>query len=181
MNKMVKSIVIIAVVVIAFGAAGAVFAQTTNPQNTGLGTQLGYDRTRGGRGGRSGYGKREGFQTQNMEGYHDGLLHDLIMAEFAEALNLGVDELKTRIEGGEKLSEIALSTGLTFDEFRTLWDEVREVVLEQAVAEGLLTQEDVDNMNGRFARVGRKGNPRGVGQRMYGEGIGVCPYGQTTP
>jgi hypothetical protein len=166
MNKLMKTFVILAVVAIALGSASAVFAQSETPDSpigyggVGIGSQS----QRGGRG--------NGSQMlyQNRDSMEDGLLHDAMIAAFAGELGISVEALEVRIADGETLADIALSTGLTLEEFRTLLTEIRTTVHDQAVEEGLLpgsqfgwTSERPEGNTGFGAR-------RGGGQGLYGTG-----------
>ena len=46
--------------------------------------------------------------------------HDEVMAIFSDKLGIPVDELQARLENGERMAQIALSAGMSFDEFRSL-------------------------------------------------------------
>jgi len=172
MNKLVKSLVILAVVAIAFGSASAVFAQSG--PNTGLSSRTG----RGGRGGGGGGGTMlgEANSVRLQDGFQDGLLHDAMIAAFADALGLSVDKLNTRLEAGETMADIAISTGLTLEDFRDLMVEVRTLVYDQAVADGTLTEEQAEWLksrgSGRYMNGGMGMNTgfRGNGQGMYRTG-----------
>ena len=166
---------VVAVVVLALGAAGVAYAQSA-AQGAGTGSGSGW---MGGRGSRGGTGA--GNQVAG-----DGILHDYMIAAFAEKLNIPVVDLEARLDQGETMSQIALSTGLTVDQFRTLWVEARTQAIDQAVADGVLSQQQADWMKqhgaGQMAG-GQMGNGRG----MRGAGQGQfanpnCPYnGQTNP
>ena len=155
MNKLVKSLVILAVVAIAFGSASAVFAQSG--PNTGLSSRTG----RGGRGGGNGTMLAENNSVRLQDGFQDGLLHDAMIAAFADELGLSVDEINTRLEAGETMADIAISTGLTLD---------------QALADGILTEEQAEWLKSRGAgrymngSMGMNTGFRGNGQRMNGTG-----------
>ena len=170
MKKFTVTIMVVVVVALALGAAGVAYAQSAS-QGTGTGTGSGW---MGGRGSRGGMG------AGNM-GTGDGILHDYMIAAFAEELNIPVADLEARLEQGETMSQIAISTGLTVDEFRTLMVDARSQAIDQAVADGTLTQEQADWMGQRGA--GQMGNGRG----MRGSGQGQfanpdCPYyDQTNP
>ena len=157
MNKFFRSIAIVATIVIAFSVVGSVFAQGSGA--------LGFDPgSRGGRGG-------QGFRGEGTrQGAMDGELHDAFMAAYAEALGISVEDLEARIEAGESMAEIALSTGLSIEAFRDLKNEIRSSVIEQAVSEGSLTQEQAERMNTRGA-----GRGNGAGKRGLGLGDGNCP------
>ena len=168
MNIVVKSIIILAVVAIAFGTAGVVLAQSSTPEaiEPGTGINVGF----GGHGAR---GQRGGMPGQ------DGLLHDEMIAAYATELGLPVEDLETRLAAGESMAEIAISTGLTIDEFQALRVEVRTLVIDQAVKDGTLTQEQADWMKSRGAGMGNQTGRRGNGQNLLG--TTGCPYYQTNP
>ena len=171
MNKFVLSIVMVAVVAIALGTTSIVSAQSPTPQSPVPGTGAGMMNGRGGRG-----------MMQNAPASQDGLLHDGMIAAYAEALNISVDELNTRLANGETMSQIASSAGLTADQFLTLMKDARSQAVGQAVSDGTLTQAQADWMKLRGAGAGRGG--RGSGARGAGMGQFAnpdCPYYQTTP
>ena len=171
MKKLIISVVMVAVVVIALGSAGFVYAQsTTTPEAPVPGTGYGMMGGRGMRGGMMGQGA--GYAAQ------DGLMHDEMIAAFAEELGISVDDLNARLAKGETMSQIATAQGLTVEEFRTLMTDARSQAIDQAVKNGTLTQEQADWMNQRGA-----GRMMGGGRGMRGSGqMGSgCPYYQTTP
>ncbi|HEY9121488.1 MAG TPA: hypothetical protein VIM80_00685 [Brevefilum sp.] len=167
MNRLMKTFVILAVVAVALGSASAVFAQTDTPDSP-----IGYGGVGiGSRSKRGGRGNGSQMLYQNRDSMEDGLLHDAMIAAFSEALSIPVEDLETRLAGGETLAEIALSTDLTLEEFRTLLTEIRTTVHDQAVEEGLLpgsqfgwTNERPEGNTGYGARRG------GTGRGMYGAG-----------
>jgi hypothetical protein len=175
MKKFVVTFMVVAVVIFALGATGIAYAQTSTPgSGTGLGSGL-----MGGRGPRAGSG---GAATIAGE----GILHDYMIAAYADKLNIPVADLEARLDSGETMAQIALSEGLTFEQFRTLIVEVRTQAINQAVADGTLTQEQADWMQTRGAGQmtgGQMGNGRGMrggGQGQYANPD--CPYySQTNP
>lgn len=174
MNKLLKSLVVLAVVAIAFGSATAVFAQSSTPQGAGPG--VGFTNGRSAKGG-------GGMLAANGTSPQSGLLHDAMIAFFAEEFDLSVEELNKSVEDGETLAAIALEKGLTFDEFRALMIDARAVALEQAVTDGTLTQEQADWLKTRGAGMGQANGSggRGRGRGQGGFRTGECPYGNTTP
>ena len=89
-----------------------------------------------------------------------------MIAVFAEELNIPVADLEARLDQGETMAQIAVSTGLTVDEFRTLMVDARTQAIDQAVTDGTLTQEQADWMKQRSAGQmagGQMGNGRGMG------------------
>lgn len=170
MKKLVLSIVIVAVVVIALGTTGSVYAQSPTPQTPAAGTGYGYGMG-GGRGARGGVmmGQGAGPSTQN------GSLHDEMIAVYAEKLGISVEDLNARLANGETMAQIASSKGLTAEQFSTLMTDARSQAIDQAVKNGTLTQAQADWMKQRGA--GSMGSGRG----MRGAGLGRnvnpdCPY-----
>jgi len=172
MKKIVKSIVILAVLAVAVGSAGAVFAQTSS-NNAAPSADA--------RAGRGGFGRGGGLMDQDMRLSLDGVLHDALVAAYAEALGLPVDEIEARLEDGETMADIATSTGLTVEEFKTLMDEILQQVVDQAVEDGLLTEEQAEWFLARGSRMfggarmsGREGMPAGRGAGRGQSGTGTC-------
>jgi uncharacterized protein YidB (DUF937 family) len=175
MKKFTVTLMVVAIVVIALGAVGVAYAQSPS-QGAGTGSGSGW---MGGRGSRGGMGA--GNMSDN-----DGILHDYMIAAYAEKLNISVADLEARVDQGETMSQIALSTGLTVDQFRTLMVEARTQAIEQAVADGTLTQAQADWMSQRGAGQ-MAGGQMGNGRGMSGAGQGQfanpdCRYNnQTNP
>mgnify|MGYP001386823187 CR=1 FL=1 len=105
---------------------------------------------------------------QAYAGTQQGPMHDLMIDAWSEKLSLSVDELNQRIADGETLYEIAVSTGMTAEEFQAARVEIHAAVLEQAVAQGLITQEQADWMQSRGARMGGAGCTGGMRQGRWG-------------
>ncbi len=171
MNKLVKTILLVAVVALAIGTAGVAYAQTPN-QIPGTGSNA-----MGKRGPQGRYGAGNGITG-------DGILHDYLIAAYAEALNIPVADLETRLDNGETMSQIALSTGMTLDEFRTLMVDVRNQAIDQALADGVLTQAQADwlKLHGAGQMAGGQSG-RGFGMRGTGQGQNAnpnCPYYNST-
>jgi hypothetical protein len=174
MKKLLLSIVMIAVVAIALGSAGFVYAQTTNPPTPVPGTGYGY--------GMGGRGMRGGMMNQGQAAStQDGILHDAMISVYAQKFGLTVDELNAHLAKGETMAQIASSKGLTAEEFQTLMTDARSEAIDQAVKAGTLTQAQADWMKQRGAGMANGG--RG----MRGTGMGRnantdCPYyPQTNP
>jgi hypothetical protein len=171
MNKIILSIAVVAIVAIALGTTGAVYAQSGTPQAPVSDTGYGY--------GMGGRGARGGLMSGSVAGTQDGLLHDEMIAAYSEKLGISVDVLNSRLADGETLSAIALSTGLTFEQFTAIRLEVRTLVIDQAVKDGTLTQEQADWMKTRSARMGTGVGFRGNGLGQYG--TAGCPNYQPAP
>jgi hypothetical protein len=171
MNKLVKSLAIIAVVVIALGTTSSVFAQTTGPG------------TRGGYGGglRNGRGTGGAMFGEPLQAGDDGMLHDYFIAAYAEELDIDAEELETRLAAGETMSEIS---GMTLEDFKLLMAEVRTEVIAQALADGVITEERAEWLESHGNRMaqGFRANRGGARpNRLGGYGTGECPYNETTP
>lgn len=139
MNKGLLVIALLMVAVIALSTTSVVHAQTETPTNST--TDFTY-----------GFGHRGGGGM--MGGSGSGILHDEMVAIFAEKLGLTVEEIESRLTTGETMSDIALAQGYTYDEFVTMMTEVRTQSINQAVSNGTLTQEQADWMNSRVERMG---------------------------
>ena len=173
MKKFVGTLMVVAVVIFALGSVGIAYAQSPT-QTRGAGVTA-----MGGRGPQGGYGDGIGIAG-------DGILHDYMIAAYAEALNIPVADLEARLNSGETMSQIALSTGMTLDEFRTLMVEVRTQAIDQALSDGVLTQAQADwlKLHGAGQMAGGQ-NGNGSGMRGGGQGQFTnpnCPYyNQTNP
>jgi uncharacterized protein YidB (DUF937 family) len=179
MKKVFISIVLVAVVAIALGSAGFVYAQSTTPTTPVPGS--GYGMMSGGRGMRGGM---MGNPAANID--QDGPMHDEMIAAFAQKLGISVDDLNARLSKGETMAQIATSKGLTADQFTTLMADARSQAVDQAVKNGTLTQAQADWMKQHGAGQMRGNGQMSGGRGMRGSGQGQftnpnCPYVQTTP
>ena len=84
-----------------------------------------------------------------------GLMHDTMIALFAEKTGLSVEVLEEKLSEGQTMVEIATEAGLTVEDVTALMVETRNTALADAVTSGTITQEQADwmqaRMNGRFA------------------------------
>ena len=144
---MKKTILIVALVVLALGVfgVGAAFAQDGVPPYAG------------------GYGPM-------MQNGTTGPLHTFMTIEFAKQLDLNVDDVNTRLAAGETMYDVALSAGVTAEEFPAVMTEVRSKALDAAVAANVITQEQADWMKSRGAGM--------MGNGGYGNCTGTGPQGQ---
>ncbi len=172
MNKFVISIAIVAILAIALGTASYVFAQSPAPQTPVPGSTYGYGMmgSRGSRGGMmtqtSGFGAGMGMA---VDGTQDEILHDELIAIYAEKLGISIEELNTRLGNGETLAQIATAEGLTIEEFRTLMVDARVQAIELAVKNGTLTQEQANWMSQSGAGQSMTNGARGRGVRTTGQ------------
>lgn len=93
-------------------------------------------------------------------------------ALMAEALGLSVEELEQARQDGTSPRELMESAGLDRDELHERMVAAREAAVAQAVADGVITQEQADllaergmrgRMGGAHGRFGRPGGHRGPG------------------
>ena len=131
---MKKTILIVALVVLALGVfgVGAAFAQDGTPPYGGHGPMM-----------------RNGEM---------GPLHTFMTIEFAKQLDLNVDDVNTRLAAGETMYDIALSAGVTAEEFPAIMTEVRSNALDAAVKANVITQEQADWMKSHSFGQGGMGN-----------------------
>jgi lambda repressor-like predicted transcriptional regulator len=93
-------------------------------------------------------------------------------ALMAEALGMTVEELEAARAKGQTLTDLLEAQGLDATTVRDRLEEAHEAALEQAVADGILTQEEADAMRGGFGRGGMApGGPGTPGAGMRGRGM----------
>jgi len=166
MKKLIIALAVVAIMAVAITPA-AVFAQS------GSGNGFG--------------GNGAGMMGQTGTtgtGVLSGTLHDYMIAAYADALNLSVDVIDTRLAAGETLSEIAISTGLSIDEFQALAADARTSAIAAALADGVITQAQADWLTARIG--GARGRDMmGMGAAGFARGNGsgtglhqnpACPY-----
>lgn len=104
-----------------------------------------------------------------MGGGGQGVMHTFMVTEFARKLDLNVNDINTHLAAGETMYDIALSAGVTAEEFPAVMTEVRANALDAAVAANVITQEQADWM---------KSHNMGAGGMGYGNCNGTGPQGQ---
>lgn len=82
--------------------------------------------------------------SPNAPGQYKGILQDGMLTYYAETLGLSVEELNAQLTAGETLYSLVTAAGYTQDEFIALKVAARTAALAQAVADGLITQEQAD-------------------------------------
>jgi hypothetical protein len=75
-----------------------------------------------------------------------GIMHDYMISAFAKAIGLTVEDVDTRLANGETPKEIALAQGTSEADFPALVTKVRQAALDQAMADGAITQAQADLM-----------------------------------
>lgn len=121
-----------------------------------------------------------GNQAQANPNAGSGLIavdEDAMHAAIAGALGISVDELEGALAAGETPATLALELGVDFAEVRAAMDAVHEVAIAQAVADGLITQEQADwILSHRGGQNGQQGN--GARGGMGGNGSQGSPARQ---
>ncbi len=180
MKKIIAIGIVAMMAVLVFGFAGLAFAQDgtpaqpapLNPDAPGIGQM---------RGGRWG--------GQAMAGAN-GPLHEAVIAALAEAFGMAPETLQARLDGGETLWQVAESLGWNSDQLQAAMLSARSAALEEAVTNGLMTQEQADFMAQRMNQGWPEGygpgsaNCDGTGQQMGrqgGRGQGMRWNRQTAP
>jgi hypothetical protein len=102
----------------------------------------------GGMMGRRGNGYGPGMMGGRGLGVNrgEGVMHDYMITAFAASVDLTSEQVETRLADGETLKEIAIAQGITEDQLPDLITQVRQAALDQAVADGVLTQAQADLM-----------------------------------
>ena len=104
-------------------------------------------------------------------------------AAIAEALGMSLEDFEAALAAGKSPYTLALELGVDFADVREAMDSLHAAALEQATADGLITQERANWMQGR----GTAGNngagrmARGAGNMVQGSGnqggySGECLY-----
>lgn len=108
--------------------------------------------------------------------------HDQMQEAVAESLGISVEELeaaRTARAEGQPPAEIAEELGVSFDEFRQAMRDAHEEIVEQAVADGVLTPEQAERMSQGQGQGRRPGFDMDCHCRCRGRRVG--PGGQFKP
>jgi hypothetical protein len=152
-SKMKKTLLIVAVVILALGAlgVGVAFAQGGNPPSYPYGGQM-----MGGRGGSGGYGP----------------VHDYV--EQALASKLGLTEAQVETELATKpMAQIALDHGIAQADLAAFMNDIHKTAFTAAVKDGAMTQVQADFMLQRMSQNGYGTGTCPMGNGGYGRGGGM--------
>ncbi|MCL4265962.1 MAG: hypothetical protein KJ069_22310 [Anaerolineae bacterium] len=113
------------------------------------------------------------------------MLHEEMQAVIADALGITVAELEAAHAEGKRLPELAAELGVALEDVQTAVQAAHEAAILQAVADGLITQEQADWMlerhNNGMGMGMPGGGPRGGhhgGHGGFGGGFGPQGGGQ---
>ena len=166
---MKKSLLVLMVVAVVAGISlASVSAVSAQGLTQGNGTAQGI----GGNGGRgAGEAGNRGTEIENPE------VHALEVAAWSDALGISSVDIDARRDAGETMSQIAISTGMTVEEFRTLKVQIKSDVADQALAAGYITADQASVMKqaGSFGGNSARGGMRGAGLAVDGTcgGLGI--------
>lgn len=158
---MKKTLLIVAVVILALGAlgVGVAFAQGGQPP----------------------------FGMMGQGGY--GWMHDYVEQALAAKLDLTEEQVEDQLAAGKPMYQIALDNGIAQEDLATFMNEVHKDAFDKAVKDGVITQERADWMLQRMQNMYQNGvgpgncpmhngqnntfpRGRGMGPGMMGRGSG---------
>ena len=151
---MKKTILIVALVVLALGALGVGVAFAQGPVPGGRGQMTLAPGASAGVGG---------------NGY--GWMHDYVEQALAAKLGLTEEQVEDALAAGKPMYQIALDNGIKQEDLSTFMNDVHKDAFAQAVKAGVVTQEQADWMLQRMQNMYQNG---------YGNGTGTCPMGNGT-
>ena len=162
MKKILIVGVVLAVMAATLGAVGIAYAQTQTPPTPDSVYGQGMMGGRGAHGGMmGGLGVSRSAQTGEY-----GPLHDYIFTAMAEAFGLTPEALQAAHDAGQTMWDIAQEQGLTQEQFAEMMLNARTQAFDQAVADGVITQEQADWMLSRMGQMWQNGG-----------GLGPCQGG----
>ena len=161
MKKISRLIIGITVLGLAFFGVSSVLAQESTPPA--------FPSNPGGRGPRD--------QSDGQRGGGDGFLKEYMPHALASEFGLTLEELDALHKEGITLWEYAQGEGLSSEEFQNKMKSARQTALEEAVADGVLSQEQADWMLNRINNFGAENRESKRGTCLNGkfEGRGSRP------
>lgn len=172
-TKLVGISLLVVLAVLALGA-GIAFAQDPTPD-----PDYGPGWMRGGRGGMMGGYAQDEDGWEWMDAMHQwmtasGGMHTFVWDTLAENLGLSVDELYAEVNNGRTIAQIAEDKGLSRADLVAALESAHEDGLAQAVTDGVLTQEQAEDllvqMAGRYEwMLDHMGAGYGMMGRFYGQ------------
>lgn len=112
----------------------------------------------------------------NGAGYRWGAVmagnNSAIRTEVAKALGMSAEDLQKELDSGKTCAEVAQSKGISTEQLAEIVQKVKTDLLDKAVAEGRVTEEQAKVMKERIANSDCTGNGCGRGNRGNGRGLG---------
>ncbi len=156
MKKWMAVLAVAGVLALTFG--GALMAFADEP-----GTTYGYGR---------GMGRGGMWGGDQVETRGTGYLSEVMEESMAQVLGMELADFEAAHDAGQTFWQIALANGISADEVPALMQEARDLAVQKAVEQGLITEDQADWMAQRGAGMGGRG---GFGGR------GGCGMGFSTP
>jgi len=149
---MKKTLLIVAIVVLALGVlgAGVAFAQGQQPPYP----PQAYNHGSGMMGGTGKMGGRGGY----------GFMHESVEQALAEKLGLTEEQVEDALANGTTMYQLALENGVAEADLPAFMNEVHQAAFTKAVADDVMTQEQADLMSEHMQ-----------GMFTNGYGFGDCP------
>ncbi len=166
MKKWQIALGLVAAVVMAAALSVAAFAQTPPPPTNGTpawGPGMG-------RGAGMGMGNGQGAGYGMRFGMNGGTLVDVT----AQVTGLSTSQVVTELQAGKTFAQVAQAHGKTANDLVTAFLAGRKTALDQAVANGQMTQETADSLLATMRanveqHVNSTWQPRGAGYRFTGQ------------
>jgi hypothetical protein len=155
MKKTLLVSAVLLTLVAVLGITGYAFAQTPTPPNGYPGMMGGYGHMGGMMNGAGGMMDADG---------NYGPMHEYMLKALAAKLNLTPEELQARLEKGETMWQVAQSQGLSDEQIASLMTEAHNQAIKEAVATGVITQEQADFMNNHMQQMHGSGGCHGAPQ-----------------
>ena len=141
MKKILMIVGILGLAILTLGVVGYAYAQDQNPEYPNSSEWMGGLGRGRGRGTMMG-----GYGTMAFDGEY-GPMHESMIAVLAEKTGLSIEEITARHDAGETMWDIALAAGLTETEIQEMMFSAHDNALQDAVANGWITEEHVEWMN----------------------------------
>jgi len=126
-------------------------------------------------------GTGQGYGRTGIRGEGSGVMavdQTIMHATLADALGMSVAEYEAAIANGETLATLALAQGVDMADLLVVMDAVHADAAQQAVDDGLVTQEQADWMQSRRGGQAGQGGRGRMGQGMDGTGSMMRGSGQ---
>ncbi|MBS3750179.1 MAG: hypothetical protein KGY39_01595 [Anaerolineales bacterium] len=108
-------------------------------------------------------------QSDGPRGGGDGILKEYMPIALASEFGLTLEELDTLHKEGITLWEFAQGEGLSNEEFQNKMISARQTALQEAVADGVLSQEQADWMLNRMNNFGAGNRESNLGTCLNGK------------
>lgn len=82
-----------------------------------------------------------------------GWMHDEMVSIFAGKLGISESDLEARLDEGKSMADIAAAEGLSRDEFVTMMRDARTELIDQALKDGKITEQQAKWMKTRGMRM----------------------------